>query len=320
MAWYNDHASVINSDCGKKNRAAFTLRTPRKKTTRNGGAQGGETVTDIPPDNSNAPDIDQPTKSPNSDQQTKKTAVNVSAGGGSGGSGISISTTGSTIGTTNSDQFLSRRQGPENLAVDDATGGSFGQTLAALDFSSIIGGPLVAAINATGQAAMTTAQYIMTIGFTGSGSGAGNNILNTVTFNYTAYVNNSTQSNQVTPVSASITVPLLSMLPIPYLRIDSMTIDFKVQLQAMNMVTNTNTFGTTSTVSGGTGGFLSLFETAQFQVTVADTNMNTAVSQQMSNYSLDVTVHAGVDPMPAGMQQVLNIFNSTIVQQQRTSS
>lgn len=185
-------------------------------------------------------------------------------------------------------------------------------TLGSIDFGSMIGGPLVAAVNASAQSAMATSQYIMTFMNTSSD---GNYTLDTVTFTYSAYQNSSTTPGTINQVSASITVPLICLLPIPYLRVDMMTISFNAQLQASNVVTNTNVFGSTSTFDSDTGGFLSLFETAQLQVTVADQNVNSAVSQQSSSFSLSVVVQAGVDPMPAGMQQVLNIFNQTIVQQ-----
>lgn len=179
------------------------------------------------------------------------------------------------------------------------------QTLQSINFNSLIGGPLLAGVNATAQAALATAQYIQTVGFTGT---APNYEVKTIKFSYPTF-----PAGQSTPVTSSITVPLLSILPIPYLRVDSLNIDFKAQINSMQSVTNTNTFGVTSTTSGGTGGFLSLFESVQFSVTVADTNVNTAVSQQTSNYSMDVRVHAGVDPIPAGMQRVLNIFESVIL-------
>lgn len=253
-------------------------------------------MTDIPDD-----------AQPHQANQTKEPRIDVTATGGAGGSQVSISSSGAAAAAPQP-----RSPGTERL-FEPAGGDGAAATLGSLDFASIIGGPLVAAVNASAQAALATAAYIMQVGF--ESDTEGNSTVKTVTFSYDTYVSSTTSSNQSTQVSASITVPLLSMLPIPYLRIDSMTIDLKVQLQAMSAVTNTNTFGTTNEINGSTGGFLSLFETAQFQVTVADTNVNTAVSQQSSDYSLEVTVHAGVDPMPAGMQQVLNIFNATIVQQ-----
>lgn len=181
------------------------------------------------------------------------------------------------------------------------------QTLDSLNFNSLIGSPLVAGINASAQAAMATAEYIQAMGFQGgSGSDGQNQQLKTVSFTYTANLASG-------PVSQTVTVPLLSILPIPYLRVDSMQIDFKAKINSIASVKNTNTFGTTNSVTGSTGGFLSMFESAHFDVTVADQNVNTQVAQQTSNFSLDVKVHAGVDALPSGMQKVLNIFESLIV-------
>jgi hypothetical protein len=187
----------------------------------------------------------------------------------------------------------------------DGGGAPAVQALQSVDFNALIGGPLLAGINATAQAAMATAQYIQTVGFTGTTSPFQ---VNTIQFSYSTV-----PAGQNTAVTNSVTVPLLSLLPIPYLRVDSMDIEFKAQINSMKSVTNTNTFGVTSKVDGSTGGFLRLFQSVQFSVSVANTNVNTSVAQQTSNYSLDVRVHAGVDPIPAGMQRVLNIFESVVL-------
>ena len=202
---------------------------------------------------------------------------------------------------------------PQAQAALGATGGAV-DTLTSIDFNALIGGPLIAGVNASAQAAMATAEYIKAIGFA-SGSGTnGNYDLQTVTFTYQTLQVNQTDGTS-TPVTASITVPLISILPIPYLRVDSMEIEFKANIDSMNKVTNTNTFATTNSVSGGTGGFLSIFESVKFNVSVADSNVNTAVSEQTSKYAFNVRVHAGVDPLPGGMQKVLNIFEGIIQQQ-----
>ena len=184
---------------------------------------------------------------------------------------------------------------------------SGGTTLASLDFNALIGGPLIAAVNASAQSAMATAEYIQTVAFQPLADKSQPYQLQTVSFSYTwpSTDGTSTQSN-------TVVVPLLSILPIPYLRVDSMDIEFKAQIDSVQTVTNTNTFNTNNTVSGGSGSFLSMFESVNFSVSVSDQNVNTATSKQTSNYSMDVKVHAGVDAIPAGMQKVLDIFDSII--------
>ena len=183
-----------------------------------------------------------------------------------------------------------------------------GSTLASLDFGSLIGGPLIAGVNATAQAAMATAEYIETVAFQPLDKNSNTYSVKTVAFTYTW----PSTDGQGTTLTKTVTVPLLSILPIPYLRVDSMDIEFKAQIDSVQTVNNTNTFNTTNSVSGGSGSFLNMFESVNFSVSVSDQNVNTATSKQTSSYSMDVRVHAGVDAIPAGMQRVLDIFDSII--------
>jgi hypothetical protein len=200
--------------------------------------------------------------------------------------------------------------GPTPFASDPPDAGT---TLASLDFSSLIGGPLIAAVNASAQSAMATAEYIQSVAFQPLADGSSTYEVKSVSFNYTWPA-----TDGQTPLTKKVTVPLLSILPIPYLRVDSLDIEFKAQIDSVQTVENTNTFDTKSTVSGGTGSFLNMFESVNFSVSVSDQNVNTATSKQTSSYSMDVRVHAGVDAIPAGMQKVLDIFDS-IIQPTQTS-
>lgn len=188
-----------------------------------------------------------------------------------------------------------------------------GVTLASLDFSSLIGGPLIACVNASAQSAMATAEYIQTVAFQPLANTETTYQVKSVAFQY-SWPSTDGQSTLV----KTVTVPLLSILPIPYLRVDSLDIEFKAQIDSVQTVENTNTFNTSNSVSGGSGSFLNMFESVNFSVSVSDQNVNTATSKQTSAYSLDVRVHAGVDPMPAGMQKVLDIFDSIIQPTQTT--
>jgi hypothetical protein len=192
---------------------------------------------------------------------------------------------------------------PEALAA----GADPGVRLASLDFGALIGSPLIAAVNASAQSAMATAEYIQTVGFEPAAKDSKKFDVKTVSFSYTWPSTDGKADSKKT-----VTVPLLSIVPIPYLRVDSLDIHFKAQIDSVQTVSNTNTFNSTSTVSGGTGSFLNMFESVNFSVSVSDQNVNTATSKDTSNYSIDVKVHAGVDPMPAGMQKVLDIFDSLI--------
>ena len=107
-----------------------------------------------------------------------------------------------------------------------------------IPFEQLIGAPLKAAIEAQALAAQSTIEFIQKIGFktpaggfepddmimadTASDANAGE--LRNVTFRYTK----KDETDQ--PKEFVLTVPLLAITPIPYIRIDEMTIDFSAKL------------------------------------------------------------------------------------------
>jgi hypothetical protein len=177
-----------------------------------------------------------------------------------------------------------------------------GKELSALDFSAIIGGPLVAAINAQALAAKTTTAFIQSFAFTQSG---GKQTLQTVSFDFSQVL---TSSSGNLSNLATIKVPLLTIIPIPYIRIDNMTIDFNVNLHSISTTAMTNDFAFTASASGTYCG-------VSIGASISDKNTYQEGSTTDDTYSLHVTVHAVQDQMPAGMASVLGIFTNLIQSQ-----
>src|SRR5688500_1205099 len=109
------------------------------------------------------------------------------------------------------------------------------EELRQIPFDYLIGAPLKAAIEAQGLAAKTTIDFIEKVGFIPDDPEQdpffldeqedveGGQVRN-VTFQYARTDENGVGSN------VTLTVPILSIVPIPYLRIDDMTIDFTAKL------------------------------------------------------------------------------------------
>lgn len=199
---------------------------------------------------------------------------------------------------------------------------SQGSELAAIDFSAIIGGPLIAAINAQATGANVTANFIQQIGFSGSGGGGstGAQTLNFVTFDFSQLLSSSgAGQGGVGGGGAStglqIKVPTLSLIPIPFLRIDSMTIQLNVNLVQSTSATLSNNFlfSSSEAISGNSAFGWNL--TPSFSATISDQNTFQAGQVVDDTYSLQVTVNAVQDQMPAGLQQIINIFGNVIQQQ-----
>jgi hypothetical protein len=193
------------------------------------------------------------------------------------------------------------------------------EELRQIPFSSLIGGPMKAAIEAQALAAQSTIEFIQKVGFktptggfeptdmlledTSADADAGE--LRSVTFTY------SKKDETDTIAEFRLTVPLLSITPIPYLRIDEMTIDFSAKLtDAVERKTDTS-FNLTSSVSGKYSSFWSPIK-LEFRTSATYNTRTTTAAASKREYRLDIHVRAVQDEMPAGLSKVLDILEDAI--------
>lgn len=191
---------------------------------------------------------------------------------------------------------------------DDAT-----KQLGSLPFGNIIGGPLVAAVEAQAKAARSTVEFINAVAFTApvessSGAGTGSNTreIQTVEFKYK-------RGDQ----EVSLKVPLLTIVPIPYIRIDDMTIQFKANISAETTTADTTNSSTALNVNASASGKASwgvASVEASFSAAYSAKKDSTSAanSKYAVEYTMDIYVHAVQDDMPAGMQKVLSLLNDSI--------
>lgn len=199
------------------------------------------------------------------------------------------------------------------------------QQLSSLPFADVIGGPLKAAIEAQAQAAQMTVEFITTVGFEGDGNPFfdtdGNSKaapklgpLRTVEFDY------SNQEPDGTLRNAKLKVPLLTVVPIPFLRIDEMTVDFTAKITEVesssqvdkNVVKQKRKLGLKyksfwSPVSVG------------FKASYSSKHSSTAAtsSRYKTEYTVNVHVRAVQDDVPGGLSRVLDILEKSITDTER---
>ena len=190
------------------------------------------------------------------------------------------------------------------------------ETLKALPFEHLIGSPLKAAIEAQSLAAKATIDFIQQVGFTApepytDSEGkikkkADYGEVRNVVFKYTATNDDGTQR------VAELTVPILTIIPIPYLRIDNMTIDFTANItETMTEKTKTQS---NSNKSGGAGAVLPFWIPAKvgFKASVAKSSSSSSSSRYKTEYTMAIHLTAVQDDIPAGLGKVLNILESSI--------
>jgi len=220
-----------------------------------------------------------------------------------------------------------------------------GTELASLDFGNLIGGPLTAVITAQSMAAQSTAEFIKSVGFyqKGQKDAEGEDIGETpiyVDFKYpkevspyqpavekvdaVAYVPATDTTPEVPAVAAvaakdavpavyqtmQFSVPILTMLPIPFIKVDIMTIDFNAKITSME------TQNQSSDLSVGVnlevkqrwpGG------SAKLNASVAYKKSTSSGSSVERTYSMAIHVQASQDEMPAGMEKLLGILEGAMI-------
>ena len=175
--------------------------------------------------------------------------------------------------------------------------------LRAIPFGQIIGGPLSACIDAQREAALTTVNFINEIGLTDKD---GEKEAVYVKFQY--------RRNGKTTV---LSVPLLTIVPIPYLAIRDISISFKANISASSSTSNTqstsDSYDIGTSISGGFNIGVAR-ASASFSANVSSKKDSTATrdSKYSVEYTMDVNVSAGQDDMPAGMAKVLELLNESV--------
>jgi len=188
-----------------------------------------------------------------------------------------------------------------------------GQELASLDFEALIGGPLIAVVNAQGQAALTTVNFIKSVGFKktttpGTTEEQQTGEPATVAFSYKKTVPKADGSGTEVK-DASLTVPLLAMLPIPYLRVEDVTIDFLAKINSVEYRQVDTNFKVDAELEAKAGW---LWGSARLKVSTQYQRQTKEGSTVTRDYSMNVKVKAVQEEMPGGLSKLLSILEASI--------
>lgn len=187
----------------------------------------------------------------------------------------------------------------------------YGNEISSISLGSIIGGALSAVIEAQSQAAHTTVNFINEVGFKGK-EGEREPIY--VDFQYEKMIipeseeegEEGERQKQIT----SLKVPLLTMVPIPYIRVDDASIDFNVKINSVQETkTSTDlTYGGNTEAHADYNGFK--FKTGiKLSASISNQKKSSTSDTVTRDYSLNIHVHAKQDDMPAGVEHLLDLLS-----------
>lgn len=182
-----------------------------------------------------------------------------------------------------------------------------GEELGSLDFEAMIGGPLIACVNAQAQSSMATVDFIHAVGFDDDGE------LVQTAFKYKKDIEELDQdgnpTGNIVTKNFELSVPFLTMLPIPCLRIEEATVDFNAKITSVQY-REVNTQTKVGVQTEGKFGFL--FASAKLKTNFSYQRDTKAGNKTTRTYSLAVHVRAVGDELPAGTDRLLGILENSI--------
>ena len=191
------------------------------------------------------------------------------------------------------------------MAIDTTPSQVATSALQAIPFGSMIGGPLKACIEAQAMAAQTSWQFIQEVGLNTDPNTGQKEAVN-VSFQFM-------QNGHM----VQLNVPLLTIVPIPYIAIHDIDINFKANISASS--SSVSEQSSSSALDAGAEVTAGL-KVGPFHM---DAKMNanysskkdskaTQESKYSVEYTMDVAVKAGQDSMPAGLAKVLELLGSAL--------
>lgn len=161
-----------------------------------------------------------------------------------------------------------------------------------LDFRSLIGGPLTASIEAQSDAALATVEFITSVGKKEDGTPT------TVTFKYAEGTDNK-----------DFKVPLLTIVPIPNITIQDITIDFNAKISSVEkQESSLNTeFGAGFEVGAKYGGF-----SAKLNASYSRQRKSSRSGESKKEYNMHIIVKAGQDDPPPGIDTLVNFLETLV--------
>lgn len=165
-----------------------------------------------------------------------------------------------------------------------------------INFSAMLGKPLSAVVDAQAAAALSTVDFITDVGLDDTGA------VKNVQFTYDKVEDN-------VPTTVTLSTPLLTIVPIPFLRIADTTIDFNAKISSVTQ------YSTETSHSLNLSADLKLrwgFGSLRFKGSYAFKKKTSYSDEAKRAYSMNVRIHAVQDEMPEGMSRVLDLLGQAI--------
>ena len=191
----------------------------------------------------------------------------------------------------------------------------------------------MAVINAQAQSAVATVNFIKEVGFEkpSAEEAAGGDTSTEepiyVSFKYpkelSPYVPADSTTSPPTPAQPAVyethelKVPILTLLPIPYVRMDTTTIDFNAKINSVEYRKTDSRLKVDASLEAKAGW---LWGSAKLKVSTSYQRSSQQGTSVKRTYSMAVHIKAVQDEMPEGMERLLGILEGAITSTPASSS
>lgn len=172
-----------------------------------------------------------------------------------------------------------------------------GKELASLDFANLIGGPLNAIVDAQARSAIATANFVQQVGFDKNGE------VRTATFRYSKPNADGNQEE------FSLTVPFISMLPIPFVKVEEGEVEFNAKLTSTQETSSASELGGSASLDASINYW---FVKAQVKASASYKKTTSATEKIERTYEMRVRVLVKGTEMPTGMERLFGMLESSL--------
>lgn len=172
----------------------------------------------------------------------------------------------------------------------------------ALPIEMIVSTPLVSAVKAQAIAAQSTLEYVKALTDVTAAATDRSEVWRPKTANFDIKYSEANAAGETVSKDVVLNVPLLSMVPVPHLRIDSITTHFKYEIS--QVVANKAETQAGTEISAGLKWLPFVEATLKGNVSSRSSEESTTNRSGM----MEITVHASEAPIPEGLSRLLSML------------
>lgn len=196
---------------------------------------------------------------------------------------------------------------------------SMAQQFSGLPMGSLIGGPLMAACQANQQMALTQVDFLMSTCFEqGTAKDKGSYTPIMIDLELTrAVITPGTSTPDIKPFTSTIKLPLLTIVPLNSLGVDSVSVDFQMQVSSSFSKDNStdnksNTHEEAEVDAKARLGLWSVEIKGHVSHDQSHEDASKSHYQKSNTATYKVNVHAGQLPLPTGVTTIIQAFAQNI--------